>query len=204
MSCAEGVREIRHAKQRGQTVYGETCPHYLVLSTEQAQTVNVRPPIRDAVHQTALWQGLASSNLDIVSTDHNASIRRAETPKLGASGVETRLALMHTFGVLENHFSLNQWVAMCSTTPADIFKLSTKGRLLPGYDADIVLFDPNKTVTLSADMLHSKIDYATYESLQVTGYPVTTVSRGTVLVENEEWVGPTGQGQFITRNVGKD
>jgi len=206
VSCAEGVREVRQAKARGQAVWGETCPHYLVLTDAllqsddfHAQSLMVHPPIRDAKHQAALWQGLADITLDIISTDHCPRHPLEDRHPAGASGIETRLALVHTFGVKTGRLTLNQWVDACCTRPAEVFGLPHKGKLAPGYDADVVLFDPNKNLALSPHHLHSPLNFSSYEGLTVTGFPVTTISRGEVIVENGKFVGKPGRGRFVER-----
>lgn len=198
VSSSEGVREIGLAKARGQSAYGEACVQYLVFTDES--NVMAGPPIRDAAHQAALWQGLSNGSLDIVSTDHNASNRERPDQVVGASSIETRLALVHHFGVRAGRFSLNRWVELCCTQPAQLFGLSHKGHLAPGYDADIVLFDPEKEITYSTEMLHSAIDYCTYDGITVKGVPVVTISRGEVLIENDLFVGRPGRGRFVERS----
>jgi len=198
VSSSEGVREIGLAKARGQSAYGEACVQYLVFTDEA--NVMAGPPIRSAVHQAALWQGLSNGSLDIVSTDHNASNRERPDQVVGASSIETRLALVHQFGVRTGRFSLNRWVELCCTRPARLFGLSHKGHLIPGYDADIVLFDPEKELTYSTEVLHSAIDYCTYEGITVKGTPVMTISRGEVLIENGQFVGRPGRGRFVERS----
>jgi dihydropyrimidinase len=207
-SCEEGVREIRLAKARGQAVYGEVCVAYLVYTSanyrrtpERGYTILVSPPIREAHHQAALWQALADGTLDIVSSDHGARSREPGQPGRGVSSIEARLALVHHFGVRTGRLSVNRWVEVCCTNPARIFGLPRKGQLVPGHDADLVLFDPNKAVTLTPETLHSAIDYCSYDGLTVTGYPVVTVSRGEVIVEEGRFVGQPGRGRFIERGA---
>ena len=115
-------------------------------------------------------------------------------------GIESRLALLYTFGVRQKRLSLNRWVEVCSTTPAKLFGVyPRKGTLAPGADADIVLFDPNREVILSRSVLHERVDYTPYEGLALRGYPTMTIARGQVLCDMGEWVGATGQGQFLKR-----
>jgi dihydropyrimidinase len=159
------------------------------------------PPLRDAAHQAALWQGLADGALDIVSTDHNPRHPTGDRHPAGTASIETRLALLHTFGVKTGRLSLNRWVEVCCTRPAYLFGLARKGRLTPGYDADLALFDPTKEVTFSAKTLHSAIDFCTYEGLTVTGYPVMTISRGEVIVEGGAFTGRPGRGRFVEREI---
>jgi len=205
-SCEEGVREIRLAKARGQAVYGEVCVAYLVYTSddyartiERGYTIQVSPPIREAHHQAALWQALADGTLDIVSADHGPQPRQPGKPGRGVSSIETRLSLIHHLGVRQGRLSLNRWVEVCCTNPAKVFGLPRKGQLIPGYDADLVLFDPNKTVTLTPETLHSAIDYCSYDGLTVHGFPVATLSRGEVIVEEGRFVGRPGRGRFIAR-----
>ena len=205
-SSEEGVREIRLAKARGQSVHGEVCVAYLVYTShdyartlERGHTILVGPPIREAHHQAALWQALADGTLDIVSSDHGPQPRQQGQPGKGVSSIEARLALVHHFGVRTGRLGLNRWVEVCCTNPAKIFGLPRKGQLLPGYDADLVLFDPDKTVTFTPQTLHSAIDYCSYDGLTVTGYPIVTLSRGEVIVEEDRFVGQPGRGRFIPR-----
>jgi dihydropyrimidinase len=207
-SCAEGVREIRHAKGRGQTCYGEVCVQYLVHTdavyerdAPETATFMVSPPIRDAGHQAALWAGLADEALDIVSTDHNPRAPQGDPPRFlpGSASIEPRLALVHTFGVRAGLISLSRWVDACCTRPAEVFGLHRKGRLRPGADADVVLFDPARQITYSRDTLHSPIAFSTYEDIRVTGAPVATLSRGQVLVEGGQFVGQAAHGRFVER-----
>ena len=205
-SSEDGVREIRLAKARGQPVHGEVCVAYLVYTSadyartpERGHTILVGPPIREAHHQAALWQALAEGTLDIVSSDHGPQPRQPGQPGKGVSSIETRLALVHHFGVRTGRLSLNRWVEVCCTNPAKIFGLPRKGQLLPGYDADLVLFDPDKTVTFTPQTLHSAIDWCSYDGLSVTGYPVVTLSRGEVIVEEGRFVGLPGRGRFLDR-----
>jgi dihydropyrimidinase len=205
-SCEEGVQEIRLAKARGQVVYGEVCVAYLVYTSddyartpERGYTILVRPPIREAHHQGALWGALADGTLDIVSSDHGPRPRQPGQPGAGVSSIEARLALVHHFGVRTGRLSVNRWVEVCCTNPAKIFGLPRKGELLPGHDADLVLFDPHKTVTFTPQSLHSAIDYCSYDGLTVTGYPVMTLSRGEVIVEEGRFIGQPGRGRFLER-----
>jgi dihydropyrimidinase len=208
VSSVEGVRELRLAKERGQAAFGETCPHYLAYTDEifekdtiVTQSLMVVPPIRDSRHQAALWQGLKDGSLDIVSTDHcpRPSRETQICQRPGAAGIETRLALLHTLGVESEQISLTQWVRTCCTRPAEIFGLEKKGRLMPGFDADIVLFDPQKTLTYSIDTLHTPIPFSNYEGFTIEGAPVLTMSRGEVIVENGQLAADKGRGRFIER-----
>jgi dihydropyrimidinase len=115
-------------------------------------------------------------------------------------GIEARLALLYTFGVGQGRLSLNRWVEVCCTDPAKIFGLyPKKGTLAPGADADIVIFDPQREVTLSQDILHEQVDYTPYEGFNLRGYPDMTIARGQVLCQDGEFIGPKGYGRFLFR-----
>jgi dihydropyrimidinase len=211
VSTREGLRELTHARSRGQIVYAEACPQYLLLSDAVygenelvASSLMVRPPLRDPAQQEALWQGLAEGRIDVVSSDHTPRKRQKNPPvhPPGASGIETRLMLLHTFGVAAGRMNLERWVEVCCANPARIFGLSRKGQLLPGHDADVVVFDPEMEAVLSSSALHSELDYSTYEGMKVYGMPMTTICRGQVVVENHELVGSSNFGKFIHRVFG--
>jgi dihydropyrimidinase len=211
VTAADAIREIAAAKARGQSVYGEGCLAYMVINDEvlddpaRAPAFDIGPPLRPEEHRLAQWAGLASGALDIISTDHGPRrlIRNADgstTFPPGASGVEVRLALAHQIGVRDGWFSRSRWVELCCTAPADLFGLTRKGRILPGYDADLVVFDPARRMRLTADNLHSAIDHATYDQIEVEGFPVVTISRGEVLVEHGELRAQPGRGRFVERS----
>jgi dihydropyrimidinase len=221
VSTQLGAQAIERAQQRGQTVFGETCPQYLILTDEAYATPGFEgakficsPPLRTATDQAALWKVLANGAFRVIGTDHcpffydgtkNLGQPIDDPPPFtqipgGMPGIEGRLALLYTFGVRTGRLSLNQWVDACSTGPAQVYKLyPQKGTLTPGADADIVLFDPEKRVTLTADVLHENVDYTPYEGLALTGYPVKTFLRGQLIAENGEFLGPDHPGQYVTR-----
>jgi dihydropyrimidinase len=210
VTATDALRELAAAKGRGQAAFGEAVLPYLMLTIDAVDTpvsgtaLDIGPPLREEAHRRALWEGLRRGTLDIISTDHGPRrrIRRddgtVETPP-GTSGVEVRLPLAYTYGVRAGHLSLQRWVEVCCTRPAEIFGLTRKGRILPGYDADLVVFDPKRHVTLSHTNLHSNIDHSTYEGVEVTGYPVVTISRGDVLVEDGALHAAPGRGRFVER-----
>jgi dihydropyrimidinase len=206
LSCAQAADEVRRAKQRGSDVAGEVTSHGLVLEQSalrsgdlHAQSLAVRPPLRDAAQRDALWDALAAGTIDIVSSDHCPRVPRDDFNPAGASGVETRLSLVHELGVRTGRIDLSRWVSACCTRPAEIFGLERKGRLRAGCDADIVVFDPSREVTLSVDALHSALPFSTYEGIAVRGFPVTTISRGEVIVADGEFRGEAGRGRFVER-----
>ncbi len=213
LSCALGLDAVRAARSRGQTVWVETCPQYLLLDEEAYQLPGfegakfvMAPPPRTEIDRSALWTGLASGEVDTVATDHcpfffetQKTRGRDDFSRIpgGAPGIETRLPLLYTYGVRTGRLTLERWVEVCCTGPARRFGLAPrKGTLAVGADADVVLFDPERPTTLSADSLHQNVDYCPYEGWQVLGYPGTVLSRGEVIVENGEFVGKAGRGRF--------
>jgi dihydropyrimidinase len=206
LSCGEAAAEVAHAKRRGQEVAAEVTSHGLVLERSalaagdlRAQSLAVRPPLREAPQREALWAALADGTIDVVESDHCPRLPRNGSHPAGVSGVEARLALVHTFGVGAGRIDLHRWVHACCTRPAELFGLARKGRLRPGCDADIVVFDPTREVTLSADTLHSALPFSSYDGIAVRGVPVTTISRGEVIVSDGELVGSPGRGRFVER-----
>ncbi len=214
LSCALGLEEVRRARARGQTVWVETCPQYLLLDEKEylrpgfegAKFV-MAPPPRTAADRAALWAGLAAGEVDTVATDHcpffyetQKTRGRDDFSRIpgGAPGIETRLVLLYSHGVRTGRLSLERWVDVCCTAPARRFGLAPrKGSLSVGADADVVIFDPERTVTLSYETLHQNVDYTPYEGWTVQGYPVTVLSRGEIIVRHGEFVGARGRGEFL-------
>ncbi|HSD02333.1 MAG TPA: amidohydrolase family protein, partial [Gaiellales bacterium] len=210
LTTADSVAELRRARDAGQAAFGEALLHHLLLGDELYADPDLAPqfmgtpPLRPREHRDALWAALADRTIDVVSTDHGPRRRIAdETGTLrhrpGTSGVEVRLALMHSEGVVSGRIDLPRWVEVCCIAPAHLHGLAQKGRLAPGCDADIVLFDPAAEWTLTAAALHSDIDHATYQGLRVRGRPVATIARGEVVVADGELRAEPGRGQFIRR-----
>lgn len=198
IGCAEAAQVVADAKLRGVAhVFGETCPQYLVLNDEALRRADghkwiCAPPLREADDQQAMWQMLGSRALDIVSTDHCpftlaqkahglADFRK--TPG-GVPGIETRLGLLHQFGVRQGRLSLQDWVRVCCTRPAEIHRLQRKGRLAPGFDADVVIFDPQQPKSLAPTELHSAIDWSAYDGLTCQGWPRHVLVRGQSVVRD--------------------
>lgn len=215
VSCAEAVARIRQARQAGQPVLGDTCPQYVLLTEreydrpgfEGAKFV-VSPPLRTDSDQEALWAALADGTLAAVVTDHcpfnfrgQKELGRQAFNRIpgGAPGVEARLALLHTYGVRAGRLSLSRWVEVCATAPARLFGLPQKGEIRVGADADLVVFDPQRQLTLSRDVLHERVDYTPYEGLALTGYPVLTLLRGRVVCRDGAFVGQPGAGRYLVR-----
>lgn len=208
VSCEQGVRELARAKRRGQPAYGEACLHYLLLDesdlthTPGSTSLAISPPLRNSYHRDALWRGLSTGALDVVSTDHGPRrtfIDEAGTrvTPAGTSGIEVRLALIYQEGVRTGRLTPSQWVNTCCTRPAKVNKLARKGELLPGFDADIVIFDPGEEKYLTPSNLHSDIDHCTYEGMTTHGWPSTTICRGAIIVADSTLRAPKGFGRLI-------
>ncbi|HEU5452202.1 MAG TPA: dihydropyrimidinase [Terriglobales bacterium] len=216
MSCNDALEKVREARDRGLPVYAETCPQYLYLSLENYDAPGFEgakyvftPPLREKWHQDKLWQGLKQDNLQVVSTDHcpfcfkeQKELGKNDFTKIpnGGPGVEHRMSLVYSGGVAGGRFSVNRFVEVTSTTPAKLFGLyPRKGTVAVGSDADLVIFDPKKKQTLSAKTHHMRVDYSMFEGITVTGVPEVVLSRGRVVVRNNEFHGKAGSGQFLKR-----
>jgi len=216
LSAAEALEMVTEARDRGLPAYAETCPQYLFLSYENYEEPGfdgakyvMSPPLRPKETQDRLWRGLASNDLQAVSTDHcpfcmkeQKELGREDFSKIpnGAPGIETRMSLVYDGGVRTGKISLNRFVELTSTSPAKIFGLfPRKGTVAPGSDADLVVFDPDRKQTLSAKTLHMRVDYNPYEGREVTGVSETVLSRGRVIVEDGKFVGKAGAGSFLKR-----
>ncbi len=216
LSAAEALEKVTEARDRGLPVFAETCPQYLFLSHDNYEEPGfdgakyvMSPPLRPKAGQEALWRGLAFNDLQAISTDHcpfcmkeQKELGRGDFSKIpnGAPGIETRMSLVYDGGVRPGYISLNRFVELTSTSPAKIFGLyPRKGTIAPGADADLVVFDPERQVTLSAKTLHMRVDYNPYEGRQVTGAPDTVLSRGRVIIDGGRFVGRAGCGSFIKR-----
>jgi dihydropyrimidinase len=167
------------------------------------------PPLREKANQAELWKGLKMDDLQVISTDHCPFCMKEKELGLddfskipnGAPGIETRMSLVYDGGVRSGRISLNRFVELTSTSPAKIFGLfPRKGTIAPGSDADIVIFDPNATITLSAKTLHMRVDHNPYEGREVTGATDTVISRGQVVIDGGKFVGRPGAGSFIKRS----
>jgi dihydropyrimidinase len=219
ISTLLGAEALRSARQRGLPVVGETCPHYLLLTDAYLARPGFTgakfvcsPPLRSPEDTERLWQALADDDLQTVGTDHcpfnykgQKDLGRGDYEKIpgGLPGIESRLALLYHFGVGAGRLSLNRWVEVCCTNPARVFGLyPRKGSLEPGADADLVLFDPHKQVTLTHTLLHENVDYSPYEGTQLTGFPVMTFLRGKLVASQGEFLGSQGDGQYLTRGCG--
>ena len=216
LSAAEALEMVTEARDRGLPAFAETCPQYLFLSYDNYEEPGfegakdvMSPPLRPKDTQERLWRGLAFNDLQAISTDHcpfcmkeQKVLGKGDFSKIpnGAPGIETRMSLVYDGGVRTGRISLNRFVELTSTSPAKIFGLfPRKGTIAPGSDADIVVFDPQKKVRLSAKTLHMNVDYNPYEGREVVGATDTVISRGRVVIDGGKFVGRAGSGSFIKR-----
>ncbi len=215
LSAAEALAEVTTARDAGQPVFAETCPQYLFLDEglmsgqdlEGAKYV-CSPPLRSSHHHDMLWNGLGSDDVSVVATDHcpfcfkdQKERGRGDFTKIpnGLPGVEHRLDLVYQ-GVIAGRLTLERWVELTATTPARLFGLyPRKGSLLPGSDADLVVYDPAKVRTLGAASHHMAVDYSAYEGMQIEGGVETVISRGEVILDNGTFRGREGHGRFVPR-----
>lgn len=219
VTSAEALEEIERAQKRGLRFHGETCPQYLALTraaldVEEAEAIKFifGPPPRELTDQQALWSALNRGVLNIVSSDHAPfpysgaggkleGVKRGgfETTPHGIPGLETRLPLLFSEGVSKGRIDLNRFVALAATNPAKLFDLyPRKGTIAVGSDADLVLWDPDKEVTIRNSDLHHRLEYTPYEGMKVRGYPCVTLSRGEVVAELGKVV-DTPRGQWLRR-----
>ena len=225
LSSPEALEAVVEARDRGIPAFAETCPHYLFLDIAQydapgfeAAKYVMTPPLREHHCQHHLWRGLRFDDLQIVSTDHcpfcfneqplglkySKQLGKDSFDKIpnGAPGVELRLVLLFDGGVKTGKISLNRFVQLTATAPAKMFGIfPQKGTIAVGSDADLVLFDPNKTHVLSASTDHSRVDYSLFEGRSVTGKVEKVFLRGKLIVDGDRWLGETGSGQYLKRSA---
>lgn len=216
VSTAEAAEEIAAARARGVRALGETCPQYLLLTDDlydapgfEGAKYVMSPPLRDRRAQERLWRALAQGDLQVVATDHcpfrmkdQKALGRDDFTKIpgGAPGIETRMSLLFDAGVRGGRFDIERFVALTAEQPAKLFGLwPRKGALVPGADADLLVWDPDRTFTLSAATLHMRVDYSPFEGRVVTGAPDLVLSRGAVVAEGGRFTGRPGAGSFVRR-----
>ncbi|MFG2223220.1 dihydropyrimidinase [Streptomyces sp. NPDC048644] len=217
VSAQEALAELTRARDDGLPVFGETCPQYLFLSTgnlaepdfEGAKYV-CSTPLRPAEHQAALWRGLRTNDLQVVSTDHcpfcfkgQKELGRGDFSKIpnGMPGVENRMDLLHQ-AVVDGHITRRRWIEIACAAPARMFGLyPKKGTIAPGSDADIVIYDPHTEQVMSAETHHMNVDYSAYEGKRVTGRVETVLSRGIPVIDHRDYVGHAGHGAYVPRGI---
>jgi dihydropyrimidinase len=219
VSNREAMEEIRRAQMRGLKIHGETCPQYLVLTEDDLKDLGMEgakyvcsPPPRDHASQQACWEGLQQGVFTLFSSDHcpfryddpagkltpNARTSFRWIPN-GIPGIETRLPILFSEGVSKGRITLNQFVALTATNHAKTYGLPGKGSIAIGYDADIAIWDPKRTAILSQANLHHGADYTPYEGLEITGWPIATMSRGCFVVRDGALVGDKRNGRYVSR-----
>lgn len=213
MSTGEGTDAVHAAKERGVNVHAETCPQYLLLDDEvfkrkDGHLYATCPQIKKPHDSERLWKGLQNGDVQVVATDTctfntkqkaawNGDFRKIP---FGLPGVETMVPLMYTEGVGKHGLTVNQLISLVSTNPAKLFGMyPRKGTIAIGSDADLVVFDPEKKVTLKAENLQTNCDWSPFEDWKLVGYPSTTLSRGKIVAEDGKFVGEVGYGKFLKR-----
>lgn len=219
VTCKEAVEAIIEARTRGQVVMGETCPQYLLLDDSvyerpdfEGAAYVMSPPIRPKGHQDALWAALAAGHLQTVATDHcpfnqvgQKDMGKDNFTKIpnGAAGVENRLGLLWTYGVVEGRIDVHRFVDLFATQPAKLFGLyPRKGSLVAGADADIVVFDPSATDVISARTHHHRCDRSIFEGFTVKGKPSHVIVNGRVQFKDGKLDVQRGAGRFLPRTLG--
>jgi dihydropyrimidinase len=231
MNVGGEVDMLRYARERGIHTMGETCPQYLFFTEQALRGADgskwvCSPPLRTEEDNLRLWSGLADGTIQTVGTDHcpfffdgthpivyegkavqipGKELGQHDFTKIpnGLPGVQDRMAVLWTYGVRAGKLNPNRFVALTSTNAARIFGLyPRKGSLLPGSDADIVIWDPGRRVKYGVAMARHRTDYNLYEGWELVGYPEKVLLRGRLVVDGEQWFGRAGGGQFLERHSG--
>ncbi|UZJ33529.1 dihydropyrimidinase [Streptomyces endophytica] len=215
VAAQEAVAELTAARDMGLPVFGETCPQYLYLSTDNLAEPDFEgakyvcsTPLRPREHQAALWRALRTNDLQVVSTDHcpfcfagQKELGRDDFSKIpnGLPGVENRMDLLHQ-AVVDGNISRRRWIEIACASPARMFGLyGKKGTIAPGADGDVVIYDPTAEQVMSSATHHMNVDYSAYEGKRVTGRVETVLSRGELVIDQREFVGRAGHGQYMPR-----
>lgn len=218
VTCAEAVRRIAEAREKGWDVYGETCPQYLTLDISALEKPDFEgakyvwsPPLREAWNQKVLWDALKSGILQTVGSDHcpfffagQKELGKGDFTKIPNGGpiIEDRFGLLYSEGVAKGRISLNRFVDVVSTKAAKLFGLYPhKGTIAVGADADLVLFDPAAQRTISAKTHHMNVDYNPFEGIKLQGEVVSVLSRGAFVIRDKQDVGQPGSGKFLYRRT---
>jgi dihydropyrimidinase len=216
LSSEDALNQVREARDRGLPAFAETCPQYLLLSIDNMKVPGFEgakyvftPPLREKQNLPKLWDGLKTDHLQVVSTDHcpfcfedQKSLGKDDFTKIpnGGPGIENRLQLLHHHGVGAGKITLNRFVEIVSAAPARIFGMyPKKGTIEPGSDADIVVWDPKAQHLISAKTHHMRVDYSMFEGFQVTGNARQVFSRGELIVDEGQYIGRVGRGQYLRR-----
>jgi dihydropyrimidinase len=214
LSSAHAIEKIKAARDRGQIVYAETCPHYLVLPSDRYdESEGIKyyctPPLRPAWHEDILWKAITSGDVHVVASDHRAFNYAGQknvgkdnftlAPR-GFPGIQERLSILCSAGVHAGKISSNRLVDLACTSPAKLFGLfPRKGTLAVGSDADMIIFDPKAETILSKNMSLSRSDYTPYEGIKVRGTTWLVLQRGRVIAREGKVMGRPGTGEFLSR-----
>lgn len=221
VSGGASANEVRRARARGANVHAETCPQYLFLTVDDLDMPDMQgakamcsPPPRDTANQADIWQGIEDGLFDIFNSDHapyrfdgDGKLHAGANPPFrkvanGIPGLETRLPLLFSEGVMTGRIDLQRFVALTATNNARLYGLHPrKGTIAVGADADIAIWNPDRTVTLRNTDLHHNVDYTPYEGRVVTGWPETVLSRGEVIVEGGTLHAQAGRGRFLEQGA---
>ncbi|MFT4026606.1 MAG: dihydropyrimidinase [Novosphingobium sp.] len=221
VSGADPLEEIRRARARGLTVIAETCPQYLILTDDVLDLPDMEgakcmcsPPLRDARNVAGMWRGIEDGTFDMCNSDHapyrfddNGKFCAGRTANFrqianGMPGLETRMPILFSEGVVKGRISLSRFVALTATNAARLYGLAPrKGAIAIGADADIAIWDPEMRVTIRNENLHHNVDYTPFEGMEVQGWPETVISRGRIIVEGGELKAKPGDGQFLEQGT---
>ena len=222
------VDQLRYGRQQGKPVMGETCPQYLFFTIDHLRRPDgakwiCSPPVRTVKDNEELWRAVADGSLQVLGTDHcpflydgtkpityenqqfvipGKELGKDDFTKIpnGLPGVGDRLPILWTYGVRSGRITANQFVSLTSTNPAKIFGLyPRKGALLPGSDADLVVWDAERRLTYGVKHAHHRTDYNLYEGWELVGYPEKVFLRGQLIVDGDKWLGRAGIGKYIYR-----
>ncbi len=231
MNQSGEVDQLRYGRRRGLSVMGETCPQYLFFTLDHIKRPDgakwiCSPPMRSAQDNERLWEALADGSLQVIGTDHcpfyfdgsnpityegklyaipGKELGKEDFSKIpnGLPGVGDRLPILWTYGVSAGRITANQFVALTSTNPAKIFGLyPRKGAILPGSDADLVIWDPEQRLTYGVAYAKHRTDYNLFEGWELVGYPEKVFLRGQMIVDGQNWLGRAGMGKFLHRHPG--
>lgn len=212
ISCSEALRKVTEARVRGVRVTAETCPQYLFLSEDLHRREGVdgalpvcAPPLRSKEEQEGMWGALSRGEVQVISSDHcpfsraekESGMQRFDTIPGGVPSIELRYPLLYSKGVRRGGIGLQEWVRMCATAPARLAGLSGKGDIAPGFDADIVIFNPDTEYTVSNDVLHEGVDWTPYEGITAAGRAETVLSRGQIVIDNGSCIAEAGRGRYL-------
>ena len=224
VSAQQAMEQIKWAQDRAMPVFGETCPQYLFISTDdferpgwEAAKFLCTPPPRESSNQAHIWRGIQTGIFQVLSSDHCAfrfeskeGKKKHDEPHVstvppGIPGIELRMPLVFSEGVNKGRIDLNRFVEITSTNAAKIYGLyPNKGTIVPGADADIAIWDPALTQTVTLDMLHDNMDFTPFEGMELTGWPIMTISRGDVIWSNGMVTAKPGRGRYLHRRRRKE